>query len=178
MRYKKEIQPLNASEATALTEGDGTGVKAAHFWSWGGGLRRAWGEGQHTRRRAVGTHLTALAGADPIVVPRGLVLADEAGFVHAGGRKWRRRARDEFLRAGALCFNRYNGEREKVDFSSFLFTSEFLGLCPPFSDSTSRVRPTKPVAVAGTAEGTQMQMGCSAVYKAIPHVSFIVRQVT
>lgn len=50
--------------------------------------------------------LTALAGADPIVVPRGLVLADEAGFVHPRGRKWRRRARDEFLRAGALCFNR------------------------------------------------------------------------
>lgn len=71
---------------------------------------RAQGKGTHAGCRGAGTDLTALTGADSIVVPRWFVLADEAGFVHTGGRKWRRRARDQFLRAGALCFNCCGGD--------------------------------------------------------------------
>lgn len=57
-------------------------------------------------RPGAGTHLTPLAGADPIVVPGRLVLADETGLVHAGRRKRRRGAWDQFLGAGALGLNR------------------------------------------------------------------------
>lgn len=119
MRYKEEVKPSKATKPTMLIGGDVTDGKAAHFWSWGGHLHGACAERECSRHRAVGTHLTALTSADPIVVPWWFVLADEAGFVHARGRKWRRRARDEFLRAGALCFNCYDGE--KTDFSSFRF---------------------------------------------------------
>lgn len=74
-------------------------------------------------RPGAGTHLTPLAGADPIVVPGRLVLADETGLVHAGRRKRRRGAWDQFLGAGALGLNRCGrdaeGEkREKRCFSS------------------------------------------------------------
>lgn len=47
-------------------------------------------------------HLAALAGADPIVVPRGLVLAHEAGLVDAGQGWGRGGAGHDLLRAGAL----------------------------------------------------------------------------
>lgn len=74
-------------------------------------------------RPAAGTHLTPLAGADPIVVARRLVLADEAGLVHAGRRKRRWGAWDQFLGAGALGLNRCGRDaegkkREKRCFSS------------------------------------------------------------
>lgn len=61
--------------------------------------------------RGQDTHLTPLTGADPIVVPRWFVLADEARLVDSRGRKWRRRTWDQFLGAGALSFNGYNGDR-------------------------------------------------------------------
>lgn len=73
--------------------------------------------------------LTPLTGADPIVVPRRFVLADEAGLVHSWGRQWRWRARHELLRAGALCFNRLSsvpmlpfalGQSTEACFESFL----------------------------------------------------------
>jgi len=59
-----------------------------------------------------GPHLAALAGADPVVVPRRLVLAHEAGLVDPGGRRRRRGAGHDLLRAGALGLYRC-GPRER-----------------------------------------------------------------
>lgn len=62
------------------------------------------------------SHLAALAGADSVVVSRGLVRTDEAGFVDSRGRRWRGGTGDYLLRAGALglygCREREKGERE------------------------------------------------------------------
>lgn len=55
------------------------------------------------------SYLAALTRTDSIVISRGFVLADEAGLVDSGRRRWRWRAGDQLLRTGAL---RFDGCRE------------------------------------------------------------------
>lgn len=54
-----------------------------------------------------GTHLTSLTSTDTIVISRWLVLTNKTGLVNTRGWKWWRRARNKFLRTGALSFNCY-----------------------------------------------------------------------
>lgn len=74
---------------------------------------------------------------------------------------------------------RWGGERKKRKWISlhFCFTSEFIGLCPKFSNNTCKDRPTKPVVTVSTALGIlTLMMGCSAVYKVIPYVSLSLQE--
>ena len=59
------------------------------------------------------SHLAALAGADPVVVSRGLVLAHEAGLVDPGRGQRRGGAGDQLLRAAALSLDGW-GENVEV----------------------------------------------------------------
>lgn len=69
--------------------GTGWHPAAQHGTAW---HPTAWhGTPQQGTARPGSSHLAALAGADPIVVPRGFVLADEARLVDA--RQWRRGGR-------------------------------------------------------------------------------------
>lgn len=66
---------------------------------------------------------------------------------------------------------RWGGGRKKRKWISVhcCFTSEFIGLCPKFSNNTCKDRPTKPVVTVGTAlEILTLMM---AVYKVIPYAS-------
>jgi len=66
-------------------------------------------------------YLAALAGADAVVVARGLVLAHEAGLVGAGRRRRGGGAGEQVVRAGAgaLAFNgcRTHGEDDTAKHS-------------------------------------------------------------
>lgn len=66
---------------------------------------------KNTIRQATGdessaVYLATLARTDTIVVPRRLVLADEAGLVNTRRRWWRRGAGHHLLRTGALGLHR------------------------------------------------------------------------
>lgn len=60
--------------------------------------------------RAVGTHLTALTGADPIVVAWGFVLTDKARLVDAGEGRRRGRAGHYLFGTAALGLNGWREE--------------------------------------------------------------------
>lgn len=58
------------------------------------------------------TYLAALAGADPIMVARGLVIADKTRLVDPWGRGWRRGAGHHLLRTCALGLHCCRGKQE------------------------------------------------------------------
>lgn len=73
------------------------------------------------------SYLAALTCTDTIVVSRGLVLADEAGFVDSwrGRRGWR--AGDQLLRTGALRLDRCREckkEKKEDEKACFQMTDE------------------------------------------------------
>ena len=121
-------------------------------------------------RTRAGTHLAALAGADPVVVARRLVLADEARLVHAWRRKRGRGARDQFLGAGALGLNRCGGEAEGERSEK----TRFITASPVGSQASA---PTSAITWPGQAHKASCQGGrrrgslpltwVSAAYKAI-----------
>lgn len=125
----------------------------------------------------ISTHLTALTRADPIVVPWWFVLADEAGLVHSRRGKWRWRAGDQFLWAGALCFNRCNGDgvgREETEnaFQFLYFSSVNSHASAPSSAITlAGILPLKTAVTVGLAGVKPTWIGCPMVYRAISRIS-------
>ena len=128
---EEEVKPSNAAQASA---------------DWGG---RAGVEAPRTR---AGTHLAALAGADPVVVARRLVLADETRLVHARRRERGRGARDQFLGAGALGLNRCGREAEGERSEK----TRFITASPVRSQAST---PTSAVTWPGQAHKASRQGG-------------------
>lgn len=59
------------------------------------------------------TYLAALAGADPVMVARGLVIADKTRLVDPWGWGWRRGAGHHLLRTCTLGLHRCRGETRR-----------------------------------------------------------------
>lgn len=73
------------------------------------------------------SHLAALTGADPVVVPWGLVLAHKAGLVDTRWGRWRRRTGYHLLRAGALGLHRC--EKDSRAHEHMIFQKSYYGYC-------------------------------------------------